>query len=94
MLELEFFESSNGSGNLVALIDGGVITAKAGISAERAAQMLETGEQVRAVAGEYKGEPTLNYLVGFGSNGTVVTLKGIKAAKPGSNRPKVAPEWI
>ena len=93
-MELEFFESSKGNGNMVALIEGGVITAKAGISPERAAQMLETGEQVRAVEGTYEGEPTLNYLVGFGSTGTVVTLKGIKSAKPGSNRPKVAPEWI
>ena len=93
-MELEFFESSKGNGNMVALIENGVITAKAGIAVSDIVRMLETGEQVRAVEGTYEGEPTLNYLVGFGSTGTVVTLKGIKSAKPGSNRPKVAPEWI
>ncbi len=81
MNELEFFENPNGSGNLLAFVEGGLVVVKAGISIPDAVAMLESGDKVKAVEGEYQGKPSTTYLVGWAGNGTKVAVKGITAHK-------------
>ena len=92
-MNLEFFDSPNGSGNRMCLIEGGMIVAKAGLTNEEIKRMLETGEGVTTREGEYQGKPSLTTFVGFASNGVTINVSAVKTHK-GAPRAKVAIEYV